>query len=613
MAENTDAFKIGNFGFFKDSELTMRLSEDNLYDQMKSDGTVDIWFGGTDVWIPDFGVFNIYIDCDQTFFWDILDGDGKRTKTGFEEIQIPYNPNFEAHEGDLIPVNKEEVFDYTFENPSSGDNQLISANLWFYTNLFLDEYYRYNLLLLDVSEGNGWPNEIGVRNTPMNDKLTIHDNEFIMGYRPKIEYMNQLAVLKTLISGPENKILFRLKVDLEFLTENPTAKRTIKVFSQTDDTIRYTLYPRSVDDILWRHNGRKFLNEYQRYLLDYGVMQYIPNDRELDWADRKYEEMMVSSNIVVQADDSYLRDIASDMTRIFNGEELHVAGYTAAIKEHFTEWFDENQKTNIVTTIYEILTRVILTRKYFKGFHLLAAEMNREVDIPGEPESPHLIVDPVGPTITIVKQDGVAGYTNGYIPHSALEYINPKPGYAYEGDIGSGFYKILIAERECHIFCDMVTDGGGWMVIIAGHATTPEYMSNFGDTYFIKNKMYTDEGYGLGWTNENTDLLVFQMYNSPFNQVKAIITGEHDNPEGSTGTLEFYTASAGAIISLVDNGTQRLVVDGVVIQDNVSSTIENMEVLSNQGTGDMNSLTIKIGRINEGYLARRFISELKIR
>jgi len=613
MSNNTDAFKVGNFGFFKDPELTMRLSDENLYDQMKSDGTVDIWFGGTDVWIPDFGVFNIYVECGQSFFWDILDGNGKRTKTGFEAIQIPYNPNYEPHQGDLIPINKDEVFDYTFDSPSDGDNQLISANLWFYTNLFLDEYYRYNLLLLNTSEGDQWPNEIGVRNTPMNEKLKIHDSEFIMGYRPKIEYMNQLAVLKTLISGPENKILFRLKVDLEFLADNPTAKRTIRVFSQTDDTIKYTLYPRSVDDILWRHNGRKFINEYQRYLLDYGVMQYLPNNRELDWADKKYDDMMRTSNLILQADQSYLRDIAKDMLRILSGENLHTAGYTSLIRDNFSAWFIENEKSDIITDTYGILTRVILTRKYFKGFHVLAKKMNHEVEKPGVEERPGLINEPVGPIVEITKIDGVAGYQNGYIPSSALEYLNPKPGYSYTGDTGSGFYKILIAQRECHVFCDMVTDGGGWMIIIAGHATTPEYLSNFGDTYFIKDRLYSSEEYGLGWVNDSNDLLSYQMYNIPFKEVRAKVSGDYGNPDGSTGTMEFYTSSAGAIATLVDNGGQKLIVDGEIKMSDITEVIKNETINSNQGTGDMNGLTIKIGVAKEGYYSRRYISELRIR
>jgi len=424
-------------------------------------------------------------------------------------------------------------------------------------------------------------------------------------------YLLVNSIIRSLIMKRESAMcIFFISIQIS----SSGSLRTIRVFSQTDDTIKYTLYPRSVDDILWRHKGRKFINEYQRYLLDYGVMQYLPNDRELDWADREYDKMMKSSNMVLKVDSSYLRDIASDMTRILNGEELHTAGYTSLIRDNFSVWLEENNSEVVVTGVYEILKRVLLTRKYFKGFHVLAEEMNRTVEIPGIEERPGLTPEYVGPIVGIVKRDGVYGYSNGYIPSSALEYLNPKPGYEYSGDTGSGFYKILIAQQECHVFCDMVTDGGGWMIIIAGHATSIDYLSNFGDTYFIKDRMYSNEEYGLGWVNNNNDLLAFQMYNMPFKEVRAKISGDYDNPVGSTGRMEFYTSSAGAIATISNNGSEQTVIaDGTITMSDVTAKIENTTINSNQGTGDMNSLTVKIGVVEEGYFSRRYISELRVR
>ena len=613
MTNNTDAFKIGNFGFFKDPELKLRLTEDNLFDQISSDGIVEVWFGGNNVWIPDFGDFHVYVECDQTFFWDITDENGDRTKTGFTAMQIPYNPNFEPFTGDLIPVSKEEVFDYTYDSPSIGNNQLICSNLWFYTNYFSDEYYRYNLLLLDHSEGNFWPNEIGVRNTPMNDKLTIHSNEFIMGYRPKPEYMNQLAILKTLTSGAENKIMFKFKVDMEFLAENPMAKRKIRVFSQTDDTITYTLYPKNVNDILWWNNKRNFTNEYQRYLLDYGVSQYMPKDGNLDWADLEYEKYMTASNMILKVGSSYLRDISRDMQRLLNGEDIQVAGYSALIKDLYLEWVRENDKSNIAREIHEILKRVILTRKYFKGFTILAENMGITISIPGKPEVEGLTPPVIGESVTIIDFNGVKGYSNGYIPRSAREYLNPKPGYLYSGETGSGFYKILIAERECHLFCDMISDGGGWISIISGHATTVEYLSNFGDTYFIKDKIYRADGLGLGWEDESQPDMAFQLYNMPFNEVHFGVSGEYLDSSDSKGTLSAYTSSMGQVLEFKASPSQSLIVGGEVKFSSEARTISRYETTHLGGTGEMNSLTIKMGKNGVGYYARRYLSTVKVR
>jgi len=615
VPNNRDAFKIGNFGFFKDPGMKLRLSEDNLFDQMNSDGTVDVWLGGQDIWLPDYGTFNIHVTCDQTFFWDIIDENGNRTKTGFTAIQIPFNPNFKPAVGDLLPLNHDEVFDYTFESPSDGDNPLICSNLWFYNNFFMDEYYRYNLILIHQSEGNTWPNEIGARTTPMNDNLTIHDGEFIMGYRPKPEYMNQLAVLNKLISGPENKILFRLTVDLEYLANNPSAKRILKVFSQTDDVIRYTVYPRSVDDIIWRHKGRRFLNEYQRYLLDNGVTQYLPRDPELDWADRVYDEAMKASNRILNADTGYRDEIAQDMERYMDDPTVVLSGYSALVREHYLEWLKESTASDIVTELYPILRRVLYSRMYFKGFLTLSNLMGYGIEKPGTPELPGLTPAPVGPTVNIITVDGVKKYSNGYVPLSAKEYLNPKSGYAYDGDTGSGFYSILIAQQEVSVFCDMTTDGGGWMVLIAGPNVDIDYLSIFGDTYFIKNVMYTDQTKGIGWTPESGETLAFQMYNVPFNEVHALVSGEFDNPEGSSGELTFVTSSAGQILSVENDGSRQEVItqaDGIILTD-VIEDIENMNYESLHGTGDMNSLTIKMKNLIGGRYSRRFISFLRIR
>ncbi len=638
-----DGFKVGHFGFFRDPELKLRLDEENLYDQMDANGWVEVWLGGQDVWLPDYGLFNVYMTCKNTFYWDIVDENGKRTKTGFEAIHIPYNPHFEPYVGDIIPEHPEEVFDYTYGHYATEESPLISANLWFYTNYFDDEYYRYNLLVLKKGDKT-WPNEIAVDIRPMNDTLKIMPDEYIVGYRPKIEYMNQLAVLKRMISGPENKIQFKMKVDLKYLSEHPGAIRKIRVFTMTGDDVEYLLYPRSERDIIWRQHGRNFLNEYQRYLLQYGVMQYMPSDGTLNWGDEVYDEFMEASNYVLQMDASNLRAVVNDIDMILGGDEnRHIAGYSKLIIPLFLKWFNENLKDDIVTEIEEILYRVILTRKYFKGFQKLDEYLGNIVgdfvDNTGLPTvwdgnveiaDGNYIIANGGETIettvstevvNIVMIDGVRQFEDGYVPTSANWYLNPaNTDYRYAGAIGSGIYKIRVAEQVVEVFCDMETDGGGWMYIVTSETTSFDYMRQFGDTLDIERTFYSDEAFGIGWGENSGVDTTFQMYNMPFSEVKCKISGEYDNPVNGTGYLNFYTSSSGNIVKFADdsyNGGdgQSLIVDGVELITNSQENLVKYEIHSAPAydSGDINSLTIKMrGDSNIPY-CRRFIYMLCVR
>jgi len=637
-----DGFAVGHFGFFKDPDMTQKLDDENLYDQMDANGWIDVWLGGQDVFIPDYGLYNVYLTCEQTFFWDILDEAGNRTKTGFKAIHIPFNELMEPYTGDIIPLNPEVTFDNHKLEINTVEKPLICSNLWFYTNYFDDEYYRYNLLVLDRNDLS-WPNEVGVEIRPMNDTLKLMPDEYIVGYRPKIEYMNQLAILKKLKSGKDNKIWFRMQVDLEFLSEFPDAKRSIRIFSQEKDNLEYLLYPRNPNDIIWRHHGRGFLNEYQRYLLQYGVQQYMPDDKLLDWGDRQYAEFMEASNYVMKTDESNFQAVASDIDQILAGDQgRQLIGYSALIVPKFLEWFQENTRLDIVREMDEILYRVILTQKYFKGFQRLdeylgglvgdylettgvatiwdgateIADGNIQIVNGGEafaaPEED-------SPITSIVIVDGVRQYPDGYVPESAMEYRYPtKVGYEYSGDIGNGLYKIRIAEQIVDVFCDMTLDGGGWMYVVTSERTSLEYISQFGDITDIASTFYTEEAYGLGWGENSGFDKTLQTYNMPFSEVIAKISGEYDNPTYGTGYLDFFTSSSGNVVKFYDNSYdvndgQTLIVDGVTLISNSQENLVKYSITSTGGTGDVNSLTIKMRGDQSFPYCRRFIYMVAVR
>lgn len=62
------------------------------------------------------------------------------------------------------------------------------------------------------------------------------------------------------------------------------------------------------------------------------------------------------------------------------------------------------------------------------------------------------------------------GWGDGTYAASARDYLKPRGGYEYRGDIGSGIYRIDPDGRSgpiepFDVYCDMDTDGGGWTVV----------------------------------------------------------------------------------------------------------------------------------------------------
>ncbi len=247
---------------------------------------------------------------------------------------IPYNIHMESHHGDIIPLNTIDVFGEKTITP-----KMICSNLWFYTNLFRDQYFRYNLIVLNSATSSGWPDEANSKIVPMNENVVLESGDYIVGYRPKPEYMNQLAVVKKIMSGKDNAILFKFKVDLDYLADNPEEERILKLFSMSDDVSEFLVYPNQVDNINWGTHKVPYMDEYNRYLLYHGIEMYSPSDNELRWAHELYEEFMYISNRILIMDPYNEAKVIHDIDRIMGGErDIRLVGFSYSVIPKFLEW-----------------------------------------------------------------------------------------------------------------------------------------------------------------------------------------------------------------------------------------------------------------------------------
>lgn len=68
--------------------------------------------------------------------------------------------------------------------------------------------------------------------------------------------------------------------------------------------------------------------------------------------------------------------------------------------------------------------------------------------------------------VRLTTVDGVRLWQDDSLSESCLAYRHPGEGYLYEGEVGSGVYRVSGDDGPREVYCDQETDGGGWTLVV---------------------------------------------------------------------------------------------------------------------------------------------------
>ena len=111
--------------------------------------------------------------------------------------------------------------------------------------------------------------------------------------------------------------------------------------------------------------------------------------------------------------------------------------------------------------------------------------------------APGMASGSAGPAKTgVVQNSGYRAWEDGTVAASCQAYILGDATHAYTGATGDGIYRVNVNGTPSNVYCDMTSDGGGWMLALYANTVTAA------DDYFIRDVMV--KGYPLKTVSENT-------------------------------------------------------------------------------------------------------------
>lgn len=88
------------------------------------------------------------------------------------------------------------------------------------------------------------------------------------------------------------------------------------------------------------------------------------------------------------------------------------------------------------------------------------------------------------PANLVLQAGGYRTWSDGTLANSCKDYRTPGAGLAYTGATGDGIYRVNFNGTASNVYCDMTTDGGGWMMLLYATAsvTSTAYNQTMGQT-----------------------------------------------------------------------------------------------------------------------------------
>jgi hypothetical protein len=144
-------------------------------------------------------------------------------------------------------------------------------------------------------------------------------------------------------------------------------------------------------------------------------------------------------------------------------------------------------------------------------------------------------------TANLKDNGGFRTWSDGTYAASCQGYLSPTAPYFYTGATGNGVYRIKPSGTPMDVYCDMVNDGGGWILLMkqaAGDGATLQ-----GDaTYWTNGTPLNDTVSNLNMNNGNLVSVAFAAF--PTSQLKLQASNEtttqkHTNTSSMTAQAAF--------------------------------------------------------------------------